>query len=621
MPKLAAALAYARQGLPVFPCGESKRPLSPRGFKDATCDEKQIRAWWGKWPNASIGMPTGKLITVLDLDVKKGKNGLAAVPNWETLSPLIAETSSGGRHVYFAGDVSIKCTADQIALGVDSRGEGGYVIVPPSKGYRWANGHDLVDIDKLPAWPDNLRPAQRASNESNEDLLADDLALLVYAVTQLPNDDIGWDDYNRVGMAIWAATNGSKEGFQAFDEFSQKSKKYDERETRQRWEHYSTSPPEKIGAGSIFYWADSANPKWRKEYESHHVANLTQSSAEFVSQFTPPDYLIDGLLQRRFIYSFTGMTGAGKTCIALRIALHVANGIPLDGREIERARVLFFAGENPDDVRMRWIKLCEEMNCDPANMNVRFLPGTPPIANETIRKKINEEAQEFGPFGLLIVDTSAAYFQGDDENSNTQLGNHARMLRTFVELPGGPTVLVTTHPVKNPNMENLLPRGGGAFLAEVDGNLVAIKDDTVVEMHWHGKFRGPDFNSIAFRLTAGTTEKLKDKKGRLIWTVTAAPISEADKATLDSSKRSNQDELLTLLKEQPGLSLAGMAEALGWTYKDGKPNKTMVNRALKALIQDKLVVKSRGQYTITKAGKNEADNIVPEFKGRREKVR
>ena len=339
------------------------------------------------------------------------------------------------------------------------------------------------------------------------------------------------------------------------------------------------------------------------------AARLLQSSSEFVKGFIPPDYLIDGLLQRRFLYSFTGMTGAGKTCVALRLALHVALGLSLDGREIEKARVLFFAGENPDDVRMRWIKLCEEMGHDPVTIDVFFLPGTPPIGNEDIRKRIDAEAEKHGPFGLLIVDTSAAYFQGDDENSNTQLGGHARMLRTFINLPGGPTILVTAHPIKTPNMDNLLPRGGGAFLAEVDGNLVAIKDDAVVELHWHGKFRGPDFAPITFKLTPGTTEKLKDKKGRLIWTITAAPISEEDKSILESTGRSTQDEMLLLLKTHPNLSLAAMAEALGWKYREGKPNKSMAHRVLKTLEKEKLIHKSRGYYFLTKTGEAEVEKV------------
>ena len=88
---------------------------------------------------------------------------------------------------------------------------------------------------------------------------------------------------------------------------------------------------------------------------------LIHSSREFVAGFVPPDYLIDGLIQRRYFYSMTAPTGAGKTCVAIRIAAHAALGLSLDGRNVEKVRVLFLAGENPDDVRARWIKLCEEM--------------------------------------------------------------------------------------------------------------------------------------------------------------------------------------------------------------------------------------------------------------------
>ena len=101
----------------------------------------------------------------------------------------------------------------------------------------------------------------------------------------------------------------------------------------------------------------------------------TQSNAEFITNFVPPDYLIDGLIQRRFIYSMTGPTGEGKTSVALLLAFFVDRGWSLDNRQIDKGKVLFFAGENPDDVRMRWIKLLDDMKVAADEVGVFFVPG------------------------------------------------------------------------------------------------------------------------------------------------------------------------------------------------------------------------------------------------------
>jgi hypothetical protein len=150
-----AALALAASGKPIFPCWNTpndedkhKSPMVKRGFYAATTDATTIKQWWRKWPTALIGMPTGPAsgIAVLDLDVKKGKDGYAAVPDWETRSHVIARTGSGGAHLYFDAKGAPNSGSDQIASGVDTRGTGGYVIVPPSPGYTWMNGSDLSNL-------------------------------------------------------------------------------------------------------------------------------------------------------------------------------------------------------------------------------------------------------------------------------------------------------------------------------------------------------------------------------------------------------------------------------------------------------------------------------------------
>src|SRR5580704_17603602 len=100
------------------------------------------------------------------------------------------------------------------------------------------------------------------------------------------------------------------------------------------------------------------------------VKSIIQSSSQFVSNFIPPDYLIYGMLQRRFCYSLTARTGGGKTAILLLITASTALGRNIGEYEVEEGRVLYFAGENPDDIRMRWIAMSQQMDFDRRKVDV-----------------------------------------------------------------------------------------------------------------------------------------------------------------------------------------------------------------------------------------------------------
>ncbi|MBB5040687.1 AAA family ATPase [Shinella fusca] len=98
-------------------------------------------------------------------------------------------------------------------------------------------------------------------------------------------------------------------------------------------------------------------------------------SGDFVRGFVPPDYAVDGIMQSGFLYSLTGQTGSGKTAVALLLALCTALGSPFAGRETKGGRVFYFAGENPDDVTMRWIGLLHEHALDADELDVHFIRG------------------------------------------------------------------------------------------------------------------------------------------------------------------------------------------------------------------------------------------------------
>ncbi|WP_435061062.1 bifunctional DNA primase/polymerase [Amycolatopsis thermoflava] len=140
LPLPAAAHELAAAGVPVFPCvpGE-KTPMLKRGFLQATNDLHRVDGWWGWQPEANIGIPTGTAsgLVVIDVDVH-GVNGYAAYAR-AARAGLIPEplatvaTPSGGRHAYFPAQPAREQRSWAVGkAGVDCRGDGGYIIAPPS---------------------------------------------------------------------------------------------------------------------------------------------------------------------------------------------------------------------------------------------------------------------------------------------------------------------------------------------------------------------------------------------------------------------------------------------------------------------------------------------------------
>lgn len=147
---LKAALDYTEKGWPVFPVGPNKQPLIKGGKKycNASTDAKQIKEWFGEngeFPTAGIGMVTGSSsgIWVLDIDIKNGKKGHESIvalqeecgQEFDTRS---VKTPSNGVHLYFKlNGTIIRNSVDVLGDGLDVRGDGGYVVAPPSLGYEW----------------------------------------------------------------------------------------------------------------------------------------------------------------------------------------------------------------------------------------------------------------------------------------------------------------------------------------------------------------------------------------------------------------------------------------------------------------------------------------------------
>lgn len=159
---LESALRYAAKGKPVFPLrAKGKSPLTASGLKEATTDTIIIRRWWSQWPDANIGLLTGELSEVFVLDVD-GELGEKSLQSHEAvngkLPPTIEVTTGKGRHLYFRWPEhgSIRNSAGKIGAGLDIRGNGGYVVAPPSvhetgQAYRFSDGNAGM-LASAPIW-------------------------------------------------------------------------------------------------------------------------------------------------------------------------------------------------------------------------------------------------------------------------------------------------------------------------------------------------------------------------------------------------------------------------------------------------------------------------------------
>jgi hypothetical protein len=358
-------------------------------------------------------------------------------------------------------------------------------------------------------------------------------------------------------------------------------------------------PPDDIGRE----WNDV--PPWRGP-NGHDVKAPPpvefETLADFCREYVPLAYAVEPLLRTSALYTLTARTGHGKTAFLIVTALAIATGRPdILGLEVARGRVAFLTFENPDDVRMRFMIAAFLLNIDLDEIAGSIVVLDIRIKPEEVLAKIQKLA-DADPFSLIIVDTFAAFFDGNDTNDATQGGEFMRRLRPLTKIGGLPTVLVAAHPIKNALETNLIPYGSGAILNEVDGNLTLWQQPAtaVVSLHWQGKLRGLDFEPVIFRFEEASSPDLLDAKGRQFMLPTMRPVSR------EAAEQRNKDEsnldlaLLRAMTANPDGTQAEWGTAIGRA-------KSSTNTKLQKLKDGKFVEEGLGgKWRLTPKGQKEA---------------
>lgn len=187
---LEAALDYAGRGWRVFPlhgivngrctCGRpecsspGKHPLVSRGLHEATTDAGVVGEWWRQWRSANIGVATGagSGVVVVDVDLPAALASLGPLADLRLPPTLTGLTGGGGIHLVFSsndevlGNSAGRLPGLDVGLpGVDLRGNGGYIVVPPSAHQRGAR-YEWLDPDVVPVpAPDWLKEPERPTVE------------------------------------------------------------------------------------------------------------------------------------------------------------------------------------------------------------------------------------------------------------------------------------------------------------------------------------------------------------------------------------------------------------------------------------------------------------------------
>jgi hypothetical protein len=253
---------------------------------------------------------------------------------------------------------------------------------------------DLLLLAK-PDTRDASQPPGSAPPRHNPDAAArpEDIAA---ALAGIPNPDLPWEEWSRIGMAVWRASGGSPEGLAAWRAWSAKSGKHRDAACDERWRHWFRSPPGRIGFGSLHHMAQQANPLWVKpsllsplfpaaarqtdaealsadwEGDGRPPASTRPSGAQnpptaslVATPFDPADLATLGprewvygqFLIRRFVSVLGAPGGTGKTAYAVAVALSVAIGRPLVEEPVHSpGPVWLYNLEDPRDELLRRVQ-------------------------------------------------------------------------------------------------------------------------------------------------------------------------------------------------------------------------------------------------------------------------
>lgn len=584
----AVAAGLASQGFAVFPLRdwEQEGDCKPiRGFlTEASTDARRIAHWWRRWPDARVGLLAGERngVSVLDIDVKGGKDGIAALadlgfPDLAALTPFRVQTPNGGWHLYFRYDARLKNWVSKIGEGIDVRTSGGFVVAPGSyKGdacYRVVTGP--LDLATLPAFPEILippaeperepvTPESDASDEQREwarDHLRDQADKLAAM-----EEDSGRNTALN-NLAMWAG-GAAAHGFldrdaaeavlgeaaeacgirkSAFGATFNSGWKAGLRNPISDYPGKPTTPDEfdSLDDDDEPAAPDAAAPKAEKP-------RLRFLSPGECANAPARGYVIKGLVAPGDVGCIYGAPGAGKSLISPHLGYAVAQGRSAFAMRTRPGRVFYVAAEDPNGMRGRVSALkLRHGDADQFTLveGVCDLLAKDSADFAALRRAVKEQTPS-----LIFVDTLAMAFPALEENSAEDMGRVVAIARKLASY--GAAVVLIHHDAKSGAPT---PRGHSLLNGALDValQLFARDEQGIVRGKLSKNRNGPCDRDIAFRIATETMGVDDDGDA-----ITCALVDELDAGSakarpkLTASEHAALQILKDILRMSAGHSVA-----------------------------------------------------------------
>ena len=559
---------------PVFACARDKTPVVHTGFKAATRDTNEILKQFANPSAVMIGVPTGLSsgIIGIDVDIKAGAPGMDWLTKHKNALPETRthKTQSGGLHLIFKypDGYDIRNSASRIAPGIDVRGNGGYLIFPPSPGYVVADDSDPA---VMPLWlikaclkeiPPSLPRYEPHRQEKYVQTALDQEVLSVHRAPEGTRNHALNIAAVKLGTLVGAGklSRGTVEAELTRAALGAGLEPLETEATiRSGLEHGIQNPREITQSNGAIHHSAFGKPKpVEPETPAIKIIRYVEVEASLDTMDLVEDFL--GIGAMSVLY---GESNSGKTFFATNLGFYIACGWEWFSRRVERMAVIYVALEGKHGITNRIAAFKIEYGVEDIPFGIVTVPLD--LCNSdsdtvALVAAIKAEGEAIGfKIGLIVIDTLSRAMSGGNENAPDDMGALVRN-GDFIRSEIGAHLMYVHHCGKD---QAKGARGHSSLRAATDTEIEVTADGS---LHMARVTKQREYECTGeFPFTLKVVELGENKRGKMLTSCVVTTGAERQSAVAPRKR-------LTAMEQRALEVLENVCASMGRTGDAGVPS-------------------------------------------------